>query len=94
MRHLSSLTRDELVPPAVEVRSLNYWTAREVPGNALWEERAQRLVVFGSTKDRAEILALQLLISWPGCVTLERSTHFSGLCLHFLMYKTVEGCKT
>ena len=31
MRDLSSLTREEPVPPAVEAHSLNHWTAREVP---------------------------------------------------------------
>ena len=31
MQDLSSLTRDPTVPPAVGARSLNHWTAREVP---------------------------------------------------------------
>ena len=31
MRDLSSRTRDGTQPPTVEVRSLNTWTAREVP---------------------------------------------------------------
>ena len=31
MWDLSSLTRDEPAPPAVEAQSLNHWTAREVP---------------------------------------------------------------
>ena len=33
MRDLSSLTRDPTHAPAVEARSLNHWTAREVPSN-------------------------------------------------------------
>ena len=28
---LSSLTRDQPMPPAVEARSPNHWTARELP---------------------------------------------------------------
>ena len=31
MQDLSSLTRDEPVPPAVEAQSPNQWTAREFP---------------------------------------------------------------
>ena len=37
---------------------------------------------FYSTKDRAEVLRVQFIL-WPGCVTLKRSPHFSGSCLHF-----------
>ena len=29
---LSSLTRDQTMPPAMEARNLNHWTYREVPG--------------------------------------------------------------
>ena len=32
MHDLSSLTRVESLPPAVEAQNLNHWTAREVPG--------------------------------------------------------------
>ena len=31
MKDLSSLTRDQTQPPALEARSINHWTAREVP---------------------------------------------------------------
>ena len=30
IQDLSSLTRDQPMPPAAEVQSLNHWTAREV----------------------------------------------------------------
>ena len=31
MQDLSSLTRDQTLPPAAEVLSLNHWTARDIP---------------------------------------------------------------
>ena len=35
MWHLSSLTRVEPMPPALEVQSLNHQTSREVPENKI-----------------------------------------------------------
>ena len=31
MQELGALTRDQSVPPALEVQSPNHWTTREVP---------------------------------------------------------------
>lgn len=45
MQYLSSLTRDQPVPPAVEAWSATHWTAREVSREKLKTDRTWRFMV-------------------------------------------------
>ena len=45
MQYLSSLTRDQPMPPAVEVWSADHWTTREVPREKLKTDHTWRFMV-------------------------------------------------